>query len=236
MLAKVLSYGLVGLDAYPIEIEVDVSRGLPAVTLVGLADTVIRESRERVKSAIKNSGFSWPAERITINLAPSDIRKEGASFDLAIALGILAAGEQVNSNNLKNYFFMGELALDGCIRPTTGILPISLAIAKSGIKNLVLPHDNAKEAAIVSDIRVFPLRTLRETVEFLQHPEMLNPLKLDFRELFKQNSHYPVDFSEVKGQYLAKRALEVAVSGGHNLLTSWTQYRQRRVVLADRCG
>jgi magnesium chelatase family protein len=218
MLAKVFSFGLLGIEAYPIEIEVDVSLGLPAVTLVGLADTAIRESKERVKSAIKNSGFDWPGERITISLAPSDIKKEGACFDLAIALGILAATQQLNSQNLKDYYILGELSLDGSLRPSRGILPISLTVSKSKIKNIILPDSNAKEAAVVSGICVWPLKTLRETVEFLHNPQLVKPFKMNLEELFPENCVYPIDFSEVKGQYLAKRALEIAVAGGHNIL------------------
>ena len=218
MLAKIFSFGLLGIEAYPVEVEVDVSMGLPVVTLVGLADTAIRESKERVKGAIKNSGFDWPAERITVSLTPSNIRKEGASFDLAIALGVLAATGQLDSQRLKDYFFLGELSLDGSLRPTQGILPISLAVSKTDLKNLVIPAQNAREAGIVTNANVFVLGTLRETVEFIHDPQAIKPFKLDLEDLFKQNSRYQIDFSEVKGQYFAKRALEVAVSGGHNIL------------------
>jgi magnesium chelatase family protein len=218
MLAKVQSFGLLGIEAYPVEVEVDVTSGLPAVTVVGLADTAIRESRERVKSAIKNSGFSWPDGRITVSLAPSDMKKEGACFDLAIALGILAATGQLDSNRLDQFAVLGELSLNGWLRPTRGILAASLALVKSNTQNLMVPEKNAQEGAIVPQIQVFGLKSLAQTVEFLNYREMLQPCKINIDELFNQEASYGVDFAEVKGQYYAKRAIEVAVAGGHNIV------------------
>ncbi|MFA5096143.1 MAG: YifB family Mg chelatase-like AAA ATPase [Candidatus Omnitrophota bacterium] len=218
MLAKVFSFGLQGIEAYPVEIEVDVSRGLPTINVVGLPDSAVKESKERVKSAIRNSGFNWPSERVTISLAPSGVKKEGACFDLGIALGILAATEQLNPSGLSGYSVLGELSLDGSLRPVRGMLPIAMAALKSASQSVIAPVSNAKEAAIVPGVSVFALKTLRQCVEFLNDPGALKPLKPDLTGLFQNKNTYDVDFSEVKGQFLAKRALEIAVAGGHNIL------------------
>lgn len=224
MIVKIHSFGIIGIEAYPVEIEVDITSGMPKFTLVGLADTVIKESKERIKSAVKNSGFRWPGDRITINLTPSGIKKEGTGFDTAIALGILAASQQIHREKLYEYCVLGELSLDGSLKPVYGILPISLALARQQIKNLIVPFLNAKEAAMVASTRVFPLKNLSQTVEFIHNPGMIPHFTLNPKELFPKQSSYMVDFSEVKGQLSAKRAIEVAVSGVHNILPMGTQY------------
>jgi magnesium chelatase family protein len=218
MLAKVRSFGILGLDAYPITIEVDVSRGLPSTTIVGLPDDCIRESKERVRSAIKNSGFQFPADRITINLSPADIKKEGPSFDLAIALGILAASEQIDHTIISSYAFLGELSLDGRIQTINGALSISMNADIENITGIVLPTLNAKEARICDRIPILEAKSLNDVVYKTHNCSNTKINKKSITDFHRQAQSYENDFSDVKGQFHAKRGLEIAAAGGHNCL------------------
>lgn len=196
----------------------------PPVTIVGLPDTVVRESRERIRAAVSNSGYFFPIQTITVNLAPADVRKEGASFDLPIALGILGAnGDLTNGQSIENTMSVGELSLDGRVRPVHGALSIALAARENGVANLLVPEENVREAAVVQGVKVYGVGTLRQAAELVQDLDAdrdttIKPLKLDLSELRSNNHHYSVDFNEVRGQQTAKRALEVASAGGHNIL------------------
>lgn len=216
MLARIWSASIVGIDALKVGVEIDVSGGLPGIVVVGLPDAAVQESKERVKAALKNAGYAFPTRKIVINLAPADIRKEGPSFDLPISIGILAASEQVSPQLLGDHLFVGEVSLDGSLHAVTGVLPIAAAAQKMGITTLVVPADNAQEAALVQGLNVYGFKLLSEVADFLNHSERYQPVQVNGRELTKNFSL--ADLKDVKGQAHARRALEIAAAGGHNLI------------------
>ena len=217
MIARVQSYALSGLEGVCVTVEADISKGLPAYEMVGLPDAAVKESKERVKSAIKNSGLEFPVHRITVNFAPAYVKKEGSSFDLPIAISLLVAYGVLQAD-VSGVVFLGELALNGELRPVTGILPSIISARDKGFKKFVVPKDNAKEAGYVQGVEVFAAKTLREVVDHLSGFSLMTPVKESGYVLPSEEKRSSYDLAFVKGQPIAKRALEVAVAGGHNIL------------------
>ncbi len=218
MLARVWSASLVGIDAVKVGVEVDVSGGLPGIVVVGLPDTAVQESKERVKAALKNSGYAFPMRRIVVNLTPADLRKEGPSFDLPVSIGILAASEQIAADLLGDFLFLGEVSLDGSLRPVAGVLPIAAAAKNLGLAGMVVPTANVREAAVIDGLEVYGCDSIAEVADLLNDCDRYTPYQIDPKAELDRTQFKGLDLKDVKGQNHARRALEIAATGAHNLI------------------